>query len=52
MAEAVNVGPDVKTVKSKDKIVYKAYAMDEIKLNYNKYVVISEDDILGVLVDV
>jgi len=41
------VGPDVKTLKKGDKIVYKEYSTTEIKVNDVEYLVIKEEDVLA-----
>ncbi len=44
-----SVGPDVKTVKKGDKIVYKAYSTTDVKVNEKDYIIIKEEDILATL---
>lgn len=41
------VGPDVKTVKEGDKILYKEYSVTEVKVNGTEYLVVKEEDILA-----
>lgn len=52
MAEVVNVGEGVTAVKSQQVFVYKSYAATDIKLNAEDYLLIAEEDILGVVLDV
>lgn len=44
-----SVGPDVKTVKKGDKIIFKEYSTTEIKLNDTEYLVLKEEDVLATL---
>ncbi len=44
-----SVGPDVKTVKKGDKIVYKQYSTTEVKLDDKEYIIVKEEDILATL---
>ena len=44
-----SVGPDVKSVKKGDKIVFKEYSTTEIKLNDENYIIVEEKDILATL---
>lgn len=48
MAKALAVGSKVIDVKKGDVFIYKPYATTEIKLDGKTYVLINEDDILGV----
>lgn len=41
------VGPDVKTLKKGDKIVYKEYATTELKINGTEYLLVKEEDVLA-----
>ena len=43
------VGPDVKSVKKSDKIIFKEYAATEVKLEGKDYLVIKEEDILATI---
>ena len=47
VATVVSVGPDVKDVKAKDKILYKEYSTTEIKIDSVEYLIVKEEDILG-----
>jgi chaperonin GroES len=51
-AQVLNVGEGVKSFKNPDRIIYKPYSTTEIKLNGEDYFLISEEDVLGVLVEV
>ena len=44
-----SIGPDVKTVKKGDKIVYKEYTTTEVKLDSKDYIIVKEEDILATL---
>ena len=44
-----SVGPDVKSVKKGDKIVYKEYSTTEIKVDEIDYIILKEEDILATL---
>ncbi len=44
-----SVGPEVKTVKRGDKIVYKEYSTTEVKLDGEEYIILKEEDILATL---
>lgn len=41
------VGPDVKSVKKGDKILYKEYSTTEIKVDGTEYLIVKEEDILA-----
>lgn len=41
------VGPDVKTLKKGDKIVYKEYATTELKIDGTEYLLVKEEDVLA-----
>lgn len=43
------VGPDVKSVKKGDRIVYKEYSTTELKVNDTEYLIVKEEDVLGTL---
>lgn len=47
VAEVKAVGPDVKSVKVGDKIVYKEYSTTELKLDGTEYLIVKEEDILA-----
>ena len=44
-----SVGPDVKTVKVGDKIVYKNYSTTDIKVEDTDYIIVKEEDVLATL---
>lgn len=41
------IGPDVKHIKKGDKIVYKEYAVTELKVDATTYLIVSEPDVLA-----
>ncbi len=41
------VGPEVKSLKKGDRIVYKEYATTELKVNGIEYLIVKEDDVLA-----
>ena len=50
-ASVINVGGGVDWLKAKDTIVYKAYTTTDIKLDGQDYILLSAEDILGVIVE-
>ena len=44
-----SVGPEVKSVKKGDKIVYKEYSTTEIKIDDTDYIILKEEDILATM---
>lgn len=44
-----SVGPDVKSVKKGERIVYKEYSTTEIKVDDIDYIILKEEDILATL---
>ena len=44
-----SVGPEVKSVKKGDKIVYKEYSTTEIKVDEKDYIILKEEDMLATL---
>lgn len=44
-----SVGPEVKTVKKGDKIIYKEFSTTEIKLDGEDYIILKEEDVLATL---
>lgn len=46
-AEVKAVGPDVKSVKKGEKILYKEYSTTEIKIDGTEYLIVKEEDILA-----
>ena len=43
------VGPEVKSVKKDDKIVYKEYSTTTVKIDDTEYIILKEEDILATL---
>ncbi len=46
-AEVKAVGPDVKSVKVGDRILYKEYSTTDIKIDGIEYLIVKEEDILA-----
>ena len=46
-AIVVSTGPDVKTIKKSDKIIYKEYSTTPVKIGQTDYLLIKEEDILA-----
>lgn len=44
-----SVGPEVKSVKKGDKIVYKEYSTTEIKMDEKEYIIVKEEDVLATM---
>ena len=44
-----SVGPEVKSVKKGEKIVYKEYSTTEVKVDEKDYIILKEEDILATL---
>lgn len=49
LAKIVAVGPEVKTLKVGDRIVYKEYATTDLKIDSAEYLVVKEEDVLATL---
>lgn len=47
IAAVVAVGPDVRSLKKGDRIVYKEYAATELKVDQNEYLIVREEDVLA-----
>ena len=47
VAEVKAIGPDVKSLKVGNKIVYKEYSTTELKINGTEYLIIKEEDVLA-----
>lgn len=47
VAKVVAVGPDVKGLKTNDKIIYKEYSTTDIKVDNVDYLIIKEEDVLA-----
>ena len=43
------VGPEVKSIKKGDKIVYKEYSTTEINMDEKDYIILKEEDVLATL---
>ncbi|MEO5690764.1 MAG: co-chaperone GroES [Candidatus Saccharimonadales bacterium] len=41
------VGPDVKSLKKGDRVVYKEYSTTEIKVDNTEYIILKEEDVLA-----
>lgn len=48
-AKVVAIGPDVKSVKKGDQIIFKEYVSTEVKVDGAEYLIIKEEDVLAVL---
>ncbi len=49
VAKVISVGKNVKEVKAGDRIVYKSYSTNELKLDDRDYIVVKEEDVLAIL---
>lgn len=49
IANVIAIGPDVKGIKIKDRIVYKEYSTTELKINGTEYLIVKEEDVLAVI---
>lgn len=47
VAKVVAVGPDVKSLKVEDKIVYKEYSTTDLKIDNVEYLIVKEEDVLA-----
>lgn len=47
LAEVKAIGPEVKSLKVGDRIVYKEYATAELKVDGVEYLIVKEDDVLA-----
>lgn len=47
IAKVVAVGPEVKTLKINDQIIYKEYSTTELKIDGKEYLLIKEEDVLA-----
>lgn len=47
LAEVKAIGPEVKTLKVGDKIIYKEYTTTEIKVDAVEYIIVKEEDVLA-----
>lgn len=46
-AKVAAVGPEVKRVKTGDRIIYKSYSTTEVKVGKDDYILVKEEDILA-----
>ena len=44
-----SIGPDVKAVKTGDKIIFKDYSTTNVKIDDTEYIIVKEEDILATL---
>ncbi|MCC7543682.1 co-chaperone GroES [bacterium] len=49
MAKVIAVGKDVKEVKAGDRVIYKSYGPDEVKVDGKEYLIGKEEDLLAVV---
>lgn len=49
MAKVEAVGPDVKSLKVGDKIIYKEYSTTELKIDSTEYLIVKEEDVLATI---
>ena len=47
LATVVALGPDVKTVKIGDRVIYKEYTTTELKVDGTDYLIVKEEDVLA-----
>ena len=47
VAEVKAVGPDVKSLKIGDKIIYKEYSTTELTIDGTEYLIVKEEDVLA-----
>lgn len=47
IAKVLAVGPEAKSVKVGDKIIYKEYSTTELTINDIEYLIVREEDVLG-----
>ena len=47
VAKITAVGPEVKSLKVGDKIVYKEYSTTELKVDGTEYLIVKEEDVLA-----
>jgi len=48
-ATVESVGPDVKSIKKGDKIIFKEYSTTNVKIDDTEYLILKEEDILATL---
>jgi len=44
-----SVGPEVKSVKKGDKIIFKEYSATELNLDHTDYIIVKEEDVLAII---
>ncbi|MBR6097249.1 co-chaperone GroES [Candidatus Saccharibacteria bacterium] len=44
-----SIGPDVKNVKTGDRIIYREYSATEVKVKNEEYLIVKEEDILATI---
>lgn len=49
IAKVIAIGPNVKSLKIGDRIVYKGYSTTDLKINENEYLIVKEEDVLATL---
>lgn len=49
VAKVEAVGPEVKSLKKGDRIVYKEYSTTELKIDGTEYLIVKEEDVLATL---
>jgi chaperonin GroES len=49
VASVVAVGPEVKTIKVGDRILYKEYSTTEVKIDETEYLIVKAEDVLATL---
>jgi chaperonin GroES len=47
VAKVLKVGKDVKEIKVGDRIVYKSYSTNEVKINDKEYILVKEEDVIA-----
>ena len=50
IAKVSAVGPDIKTLKVGDRIIYKEYSTTELKIDDTEFLIVREEDILATVV--
>ena len=48
-AKVVAVGPNVKEVKTGDRIVYKSYSTTDVKVGKEEFILVKEEDVLATI---
>ena len=48
-ATVQSIGPDVKTIKKGDRIIFREYSATEVKIETKDYLILKEEDILATL---